>query len=151
MDLKQFFSEDYEKVTLEKSQAIFELFYSLVDQLKTRKIIHSEKLILLEELDVFAISCQDMSIEFLRKCKFLSEKEIQEMFVTIYTISDEKVLTPHDTWIWINNIQLTNKFKPQFSLGINYDGIELYFYLLEIENQKIIGLKLEREFGDETE
>jgi len=151
MDIKQFFSEDYEKVTLEKSQAVFELFYSLVDQLKTRKIIHSEKLILLEELDVFAISCQDMSIEFLRKCKFLSEKEIQEMFVTIYTISDEKVLTPHDTWIWINNIQLTNKFKPQFSLGINYDGIELYSYLLEIENQKIIGLKLEREFGDETE
>lgn len=151
MDLKQFFSEDYEKVTLEKSQAVFELFYSLVDQLKTRKIIHSEKLILLEELDIFAISCQDMSIEFLRKCKFLSEKEIQEMFVTIYTIGDEKVLTPHDTWIWINNIQLTNKFKPQFSLGINYDGIELYSYLLEIENQKIIGLKLEREFGDETE
>lgn len=151
MDVTQLFPDNYEKETLEKSQALFELFYSLVDVLKTREIIHSEKLVLIEKLDVFAISCGDMSVEFLRKCKFLSEKGIGEAFITIYTISDEKDLTIHDTWIWVNNIQLVNKFKSQFSLGIRYDGIELYSYLLEIENQKITSLHLEREYGDETE
>jgi hypothetical protein len=151
MDIKDLLSKDTKEVTLEKSQIIFELFYNLLDKLKTRQIIHSEKLILIEESDIFAVTCEDMSVEFFRKCKFLSEKEVQESFVSIYTISDEKNITSHDTWIWISNIQLTNKFESQFSLGINYNKIEFYSYLLQIENQKIINLKLKREFDSETE